>query len=159
MACALRLSSRRSGSTDSDYHRPDRRSGSAGMDSCPPDRMKKRPQPFHQRRRKRAVIVDLPIQRHQRLNCLKLRIVRIYLSPLPHQLIAEVFDGMAEFFQRTSRIRRNAPPPALPQWNTLRPGKFSKMKSGGCNRCHIPNSFPANLLRLMLYIGGCQFDL
>jgi hypothetical protein len=124
----------------------------------------KSPQPFQECESKRTLVVDLPVERHQCLDGLDVRIVRvkmhcIVLPFIVHQLIGQVFNRVAKLLQSTSRLRRNIAAPFLSCQGSFRPGKFSKMKPTRTDRCHILVSFPASPLSLMLYIGGCQVDL
>ncbi len=53
--------------------------------------------------------IHLPVERHQQLHGLELRIMRIERSALMHKLIRQILDRVAEYFKGMPSFTANAP--------------------------------------------------
>ena len=56
-----------------------------------------------------AFEIDLPVETHQQLHGLNLRIVRVQCASLMHELIRQILDGVAQDLKRMPSFTAQAP--------------------------------------------------
>lgn len=66
--------------------------------------MKERSQPLNECRTEGALIIDLPVHRHQDLDRLYLRTARIQPPSFLHEFVGEVLNRVTEKFERMTGI-------------------------------------------------------
>jgi hypothetical protein len=89
--------------------------------------------------------VDLPVERHQRLNGLDLRIVLPKVSTLMNKFIGKVFDGVTKLLECVPCFWGNAAGPVLTHernWYRLRRGRYVEREAGSCRGSHAFNPLP-----------------